>query len=117
MEAHSAKQSNKKEVLRVDFNIYENVVYGKVLMQEESLRSTFEGRFQKDVGTVNTKETGFFTIMSCINPRLQDNILFIRGGRKDQDGQCFSHAYHNKEEAEYAVSQFRSIISKVNNEQ
>lgn len=90
--------------LKVEFCLYENILCGKILQQDN--------RLIKQVNTDGILEDNMFYHLS---PGLYDNVLYLRGEEQDLNNNTFHYEYINKQKAEYALKNFKELIKQVNN--
>lgn len=90
-------------MLKVDLKLFDNVIVGKILEQDESLRG--KGKIFSD-GKVNICSNGA--------PELNDLNLFIRGELRNNDNDCFCYSYDSAGEAKEYYDAFLKAIEKIN---
>lgn len=94
--------------LKVEFCLYENILCGKILQQDD--------RLIKQVNTEGVLEDNIFYRLSILNrPELYDNTLYLRGEKQDSNNNTFHYEYINKQKAEHALKNFKELIKQVNN--
>lgn len=95
--------------LKVEFCLYENILCGKILQQDDRL-----------IEQINTDgvliEDGISYRLSILNtaPYLYNNVLYLKGKDKDKNN-TFSYKYINKRTAEDALNNFKKLIKEMNN--
>lgn len=92
---------NKK--LEIELFRYENLLFGKVLHMDESLR---------DAG--NLYQGKLIEINSIGSPALNRNTLFVRGIAKSCDNDVFKYAYWNEREAIRVAKDIENGINFIN---
>lgn len=92
--------------LEIELYRYENLVFGKILHQDESLRNK---------GTIEKKDD--FKIASYSNPALHDEVLFIRGGNKQLDNDVFYYQFLDKETAIKTCKKIVDCVDLINSEE
>lgn len=92
---------NKK--IEIELFRYENLLFGKVLHMDESLR---------DRGTLY--EGKLVEINSVGSPDLNRNTLFVRGIAKSCDNDVFKYTYYNTEEAIKVAKDIENGINFIN---
>ena len=100
--------TKKENKLEVQFQQFGHIVIGKVLHQDESLRST-DIHKSKDIytkGTVN--------IRSSQEPAIVVSVLYIRGTTKTKDNQYFVKPFLNEAEAARWITNATDAINEVN---
>ena len=94
--------------LRVEFCLYENILCGKILQQDDRL-----------IEQVNTedilREDNLYRLSIIHSPDLYDNILYLRGKDKEDGNDTFTYRYTNRQAAETALNNFKELIRQVNN--
>ena len=94
--------------LKVEFCLYENILCGKILQQDD--------RLIKQVNTDGILEDNMFYHLSIfMRPGLYDNVLYLRGEEQDSNNNTFHYEYINKRTAEDALNNFKKLIKQVNN--
>ena len=94
--------------LKVEFCLYENILCGKILQQDD--------RLIKQVNTEGVLEDNIFYRLSILyKPELSDHTLYLRGEKQDSNNNTFHYEYINKQKAEYALKNFKELIKQVNN--
>lgn len=91
--------------LEIELYQYENLVFGKILYQDESLR---------DSGII-TEKNGF-EIESVSFPALQKAKLLIRGKNKRFDNDIFYYHYCDKETATKICKTIKECVDWINRE-
>ena len=89
--------------IEIELFRYRNLLFGKVLCMDESLRGAgtlYEGKL------VDIKSSGI--------PDLEENILFVRGTTKSYDDNIFAYDYSNEEEAIRAATDIKHGINFIN---
>lgn len=92
---------NKK--LEIELFRYENLLFGKVLYMDESLRGTdvlYEGELVE--------------INSAGAPELRKKILFVRGTNEGYDNRIFEYTYSSEREAIEVAQDIRNGINFIN---
>lgn len=92
---------NKK--LEIELFRYENLLFGKVLHMDESLRGTdvlYEGELVE--------------INSAGAPELRKKILFVRSTNEGYDNRIFEHTYSSEREAIEVAQDIRDGINFIN---
>lgn len=92
---------NKK--IEIELFRYENLLFGKVLYMDESLR---------DVGTLYEGKS--VEINSVGSPDLNRNVLFVRGVNKSCDNDVFKYTYYSEKEAIEVAQDIRNGINFIN---
>ena len=92
---------NKK--IEIDLFRYGNLLFGKVLYMDESLR-----------GADTLYKGKLVEISSVSSPDLKENILFVRGISKDYDDSIFKHTYRNEEVAIRVAKDIENGINFIN---
>jgi len=95
--------------LKLGIQRVDNIVFGRVLEQDEALRNTGEDyRVLADGGSVVTE------LASCGSPELSDWFLYVRGEITELDNDWFACAYVNEADAIQAVIDIKMLVAKVN---
>lgn len=89
--------------LEIELYRYENLVFGKVIYQDESLRNK---------GTIEKKDD--FKIESRLVPDLEENRLYIRGAREKQDNTVFSYQFLDSETAIKTCGKIKECVDSIN---
>lgn len=92
---------NKK--IEIELFRYENLLFGKVLHIDDSLRGTdvlYEGELVE--------------INSAGAPELRKKILFVRGTNEGCDNNIFKHTYSSEKEAIEVAQDIRNGINFIN---
>ena len=94
--------------LNVEFCLYENILCGKIIQQDDRLREKVN---KYDILADN------MSYRLCIyrKPELYKDMLYLRGADKRNDNKVFFYEYNNKQDAEYALKNFKELITEVNN--
>ena len=94
--------------LKVEFCLYENILCGKILQQDDRL---IEKVNKYDILADN------MSYRLCIyrKPELYKDMLYLRGADKRNDNKVFFYEYNNKQDAEYALKNFKELITEANN--
>lgn len=92
---------NKK--LEIELFRYENLLFGKVLHMDESLR-----------GNETLYEGKEVEINSAGAPELRGDTLFVRGEAKSYDNSVFKYAYYDEEEAIKVAKDIENGINFIN---
>lgn len=77
--------------LKIQLKIKKNIVIGRILEQDESLRREPNSTIKNIVKTDN------FSIRSSVSPAIDRNTLFIRGTKREEDNTEFSYYFCNEE--------------------
>ena len=96
--------------LKVEFCLYENVLCGKIIQQDDRLIK----KVDKD-GVLIKKDNTLYRICIVYGPDLSDYTLFLRGLGVEANNNMFFYDYDNKHEAETALKNFKELITQVNN--
>lgn len=91
--------------LEIELYRYENLVFGKIIHQDESLR---------DIGIIVEKDD--FKIGSYSHPELQVNKLLIRGNDKKDDHRIFYYKFRDKETAIKTCRKIMVCVDLINPE-
>ena len=93
--------------LRVEFCLYENILCGKILQQDD--------RLIEKVNKYDILEDNM-SYRLCIyrKPELYKDMLYLRGNNKCNDNNVFYYEYGNKYDAEDALNNFKELIREVN---
>ena len=93
---------------KLEIEIYrlENLLFGKVLHMDESLRE--KGVLASVDGDI------CFEIESSARPQLVNNILYVWGSNTSRDGELFSYLYDDIDEAKIAAKSIVNIVDKIN---
>ena len=93
--------------LRVEFCLYENLLCGKILQQDD--------RLIEKVNKYDILEDNM-SYRLCIyrKPELYKDMLYLRGNDKRNDNNVFYYEYGNKYDAEDALNNFKELIREVN---
>lgn len=91
--------------LEIELYQYENLVFGKILYQDESLRD--------DVKIV---EKNGFSIGSFAHPELVENSLYIRGVCEKQDNNVFYYQFCDEETAIKTCEKIKECVDLINGE-
>lgn len=94
--------------LKVEFCLYENILCGKILQQDN--------RLIEKVNTEGILEDNIFYRLCILNrPVLYDHALYLRGEEIDSNNNTFHYEYLNTQCAENALKNFKELIKQVNN--
>lgn len=93
---------NKK--LEIELFRYENLLFGKVLHMDESLRGT---------GVLYSEDS--IKIESRAVPALEGGVLYLRGVGEDEDNCAFFEKYRSNEEAFEMANRIQRGINYINN--
>ena len=96
--------------LKVELYQYKNVIYGRVVSQDNSLLATSEECFQR---LIISDELGY-CIFSSMRPSLTNNTLNIRGADCSCDTAAFCNQFLNTSQATEALNQFKKLIKIIN---
>lgn len=91
--------------LRIGIKRVGNVVFGKVLEQEEELR---------DYGTLADGGEICYGITSADYPQLLLSRLYVQGRDNQRDNEWFAYAYDDVKKAALVVTDIRMLVAKVN---
>ena len=94
--------------LKVEFCLYENILCGKILQQDERLIE------QINTAGVLIGDSISYRLSILDTPDLYDHVLFLKGKDEDKNN-TFSYQYTNKRTAEDALNNFKKLIKQVNN--
>lgn len=92
---------NKK--IEIELFRYENLLFGKVLHMDDSLRGT-DVLYEGELVEINSAGT----------PELRKKILFVRGTSKGCDNSIFKHTYSSEKEAIEVAQDIRNGINFIN---
>jgi len=84
-----------------------NVVFGKVLKMDNSLR---------EVETIVEGGKLIEYLVSCDSPELTDDCLYLRGGNHDLDNELFAWPYDSIDDAIQVVEDIKMLVAKVNSD-
>jgi len=93
-----------KEKLKIELYRYENVLFGKILEQDENLRDK-DCIFEKDG----------FKLISISFSYLSSNCFYMRGVEEQYDNKIFVYDYETKKECDAMVSFIKEALNYVNN--
>jgi len=82
-----------------------NVVFGKVLKMDNSLR---------EVETIVEGGKIIEYLASCDSPELMDDCLYLCGGDTDLDNKLFAWPYDSIDDAKQVVEDIKMLVAKVN---
>lgn len=102
--------TENKKLLEVTLNRYDNIIYGKILYQDDKLRSQPSEQFQRPI-----KFKGGYAIVSQITPGLNDRQLSIMGGNRSHDHLAFCYRYNSPSTAAATIAELEKLIDEVNN--
>ena len=95
--------------LKVEFCLYENILCGKILQQDDRLIE----QINTD-GILIRNSTNYCLSILNTAPYLYNNVLYLEGKDKDKNN-TFSYRYINKRTAEDALNNFKKLIKEMNN--
>ncbi len=95
-------------LLKVEFCLYENILCGKILQQDDRL---IEKVNKYDI----LEDNNLYRLCIFSRPMLYDDILHLRGKNQSENNTTFHYAYNNKQSAETALKNFKELIKQVNN--
>ena len=95
--------------LKVEFCLYENILCGKVLQQDDRLIKQVNTE-----GILIGNSTSYCLSMLNTAPYLYNYVLYLNGKDKDKNN-TFSYRYINKRTAEDALKNFKELIKEMNN--
>lgn len=93
--------------LKVEFCLYENILCGKILQQDDRL---IEKVNEYDI----LEDNNLYRLCIFSRPMLYDDILHLRGKNQSENNTTFHYAYNNKQSAEVALKNFKELIKQVN---
>ena len=97
--------------LKVEFCLYENLLCGRILQQDDRLITLLD----KYGGVIAGDNCFYPHHISILNkPDLCNYTLYLRGSDKDEDNDIFYYEYNNKQDAETALKNFKELISQIN---
>ena len=94
--------------LKVEFCLYENILCGKILQQDERLIK------QIDTDGVLIGDSTSYRLSILNTPDLYGHVLYLKGNNEDKNN-TFHYQYINKQTAEDALNNFKKLIKQVNN--
>ena len=95
--------------LKVEFCLYETLLCGRVLQQDDRLRN------QVDKDNVLIREdNNAYRLCISYGPDLCDYTLYLRGSNKEENNEIFYYDYADKHCAEVALNNFKELIKQVN---
>lgn len=94
--------------LKVEFCLYENILCGKILQQDDRLIE------QVNADDVLIGPCNSYRLSILHTPDLYDHVLYLEGKDEDKNN-TFSYQYINKRTAETALNNFKELIKEVNN--
>ena len=95
--------------LKVEFCLYENILCGKILQQDDRLIKQVNTE-----GILIGNSTSYCLSILNTAPHLYKYVLYLKGEDKDKNN-TFSYQYINKQTAEDALKNFKELIKQVNN--
>ena len=98
----------------------ENVLIGRVVHQDESLREyRVDGTrvlYKSDRFSIVLHESDRFSICSKFEPELTGKTLFVRGCKREKDDWWFVFTADSKEEAVSLLKEIRRGVAQINRE-
>lgn len=94
-----------EERLKIELFRYENLVFGKVIHMDESLRS---------IGVLAQNNFGDFAIKSNRQPQLDNNNFFVKGRLEDKDSEVFNYKFESIEQAIKSCENIKVLVDKIN---
>lgn len=94
--------------LKVEFCLYENILCGKILQQDDRLIK------QVNTDSMLIGDNTSYRLSIFNTPELHDHVLYLKGEDEDKNN-TFSYQYINKRTAEDALNNFKKLIKEVNN--
>ena len=95
--------------LKVEFCLYENILCGKILQQDDRLIE----QANTDGILIGDSISYHLSILDTA-PYLYNYVLYVNGKEKDKNN-TFSYRYINKRTAEDALNNFKKLIKEMNN--
>ena len=95
-------------VLFKKFCLYENILCGKILQQDERLINKVK---ENDILEENNNHYRLSIIHS---PDLYNHALYLRGKDAEDHNDTFTCQYANRQAAETALKNFKELIKEVN---
>lgn len=94
--------------LKVEFCLYENILCGKIIQQDERLINKIDkdGMLKENID--------LYRLSIVHSPDLYNKILYLRGKNKEDDNDAFTYRYTNRQAAETALKNFKELITQVN---
>ena len=93
--------------LKVEFCLYENILCGRILQQDDRL---IEQVNKYDI----LEDNNLYRLCIYSIPELYNDILYLRGKDKDANNTTFCYSYDNKQDAKNALKNFKELIRQVN---
>ena len=94
--------------LKIELKLEGTTVSGRVLEQDEELRSKGD--------SIPLIVDGMFEIVSAKHPALNDDTLYVRGRLKKYDNRPFVNIFENKERAEEIYKTIIELVNELNSE-
>ena len=95
--------------LKVEFCLYENILCGKIIQQDDRLIN------KVDKDGMLKENIDLYRLSIVHSPDLYGNILYLRGKDKEDGNDAFTYRYTNRQAAENALKNFKELIKQVNN--
>ena len=96
--------------LKVEFCLYENLLCGRILQQDDRLIEQVDKRS----GILIKEDNSSYHISILLTPGLCNYTLYLRGADKDEDNSIFYYEYDTKHDAEIALRHFKTLIMQTN---
>ena len=93
--------------LKVEFCLYENILCGRVLQQDDRL---IEQVNKYDI----LEDNNFYRLCIYSRPELYNDMLYLRGKEEDANDTTFCYNYDTKQNAAIALKNFKELIKEVN---
>ena len=97
--------------LIVEFCLYENMLCGKILQQDDRL---IEQVNENDILIAGNSPFYSHHLSIAVMPELYKDMLYLRGSDKSEDNTIFCYIYSNKQSAATALKNFKELIKQVN---
>ena len=94
--------------LKVEFCLYENILCGKIIQQDDRLIK------KVDKDGILEDNINLYRLSILHTPDLYDHVLYLKGKDEDKNN-TFCYSYVNRQSAEYALKNFKELITQVNN--
>jgi len=105
----------KNVKLRLKLRRIDNVIFGWIAYQDESLRRSTA--YPTDILSSYYSMPSFertFAIRSYGSPHLCENVLYIRGENRTLDNAPFAYAYQNRVEAKVVYNVIINLVAQIN---
>ncbi len=111
-----------KPALKLEIGRYGNLVFGKVLEQDESLRNHYK-QHEEVLASVPTalapggcrcNDDRRFLLVSHHYPNLLSGVLGVRGEARGRDYNAFSYRYHTLDDAKAAYESIKKLVARIN---